>query len=71
MVCIVNEVTEKLEYQPARFFIKRYIRYKYAPKDKEGVVIGQLPERVIDKGIPGAGLLASILTDKSRSGHWP
>lgn len=64
MVCIGKEVTEELECVPARFFIKRYIRYKYVPKNGEGVLIGQLPERVIEKGIPGAGLLASILTDK-------
>ncbi|QCR22340.1 IS66 family transposase [Pontibacter sp. SGAir0037] len=64
MVCIGQEVTEELECEPARFFIRRYIRYKYAAKDKESVVIGQLPERVIDKGIAGAGLLASILVDK-------
>lgn len=64
MVCIGKEVTEELECIPAKFFIKRYIRYKYAPKNKEGVVIGELPERVIEKGIPGAGLLATILVDK-------
>ncbi|TPE43339.1 IS66 family transposase [Pontibacter mangrovi] len=64
MVCIGREVTEELDSEPARFFIRRYVRYKYAPKDKAGVVIGTLPERVIDKGIPGAGLLASILVDK-------
>lgn len=64
MVCIGKEVTEELECEPARFFIKRYIRYKYAAKNGEGVKIGELPERVIDKGIPGAGLLASILVDK-------
>ena len=64
MVCIGKEITEELEAVPARFFIRRYIRYKYAPKNKEGVIIGELPERVIDKGIPGAGLLAIILTDK-------
>lgn len=64
MVCIGKEVTEELECVPARFFIKRYIRFKYAPKNKEGVVIGALPERVIDKGIPGAGLLSTILVDK-------
>ena len=64
MVCIGKEVTEELDYEPARFSIKRYIRYKYAAKNGEGVKIGQLPERVIDKGIPSAGLLASILTDK-------
>ena len=64
MVCIGKEVTEELECVPTKFFIKRYIRYKYAPKNKEGVVIGELPERVIDKGIPGPGLLATILVDK-------
>ncbi len=64
MVCIGKEVTEELECVAARFFIKRYIRFKYAPKNGEGVLIGTLPERVIDKGIPGAGLLATIITDK-------
>lgn len=54
MVCIGKEITEELECQPARFYIKRYIRYKYATKNGEGVVIGELPERVIDKGISGA-----------------
>jgi transposase len=66
MVCIGKEIREELECEPAKFFIRRYIRYKYAPKDKDktGVLIGELPERVIDKGIPGFGLLASILVDK-------
>ncbi|TDE07505.1 IS66 family transposase [Dyadobacter psychrotolerans] len=70
MVCIGKEVTEELDYEPARFLIKRYIRYKYAAKNGEGVKIGHLPERVIDKGIPSAGLLASILTDKYQD-HLP
>lgn len=64
MVCIGKEITEELECEPAKFYIKRYIRYRYAAKNGDGVKIGELPERVIDKGIPGAGLLAMILTDK-------
>ena len=64
MVCIGKEITEELECEPAKFYIKRYIRYKYAAKNGEGVSIAELPERVIDKGIPGAGLLAMILTGK-------
>lgn len=65
-VCIGQEVTDELEHVPARFYIKRYVRYKYAPKDPagDGVRIGELPERVIDKGIPGPGLLAQVLIDK-------
>jgi transposase len=70
MVCIGKEVTEELECEPARFFIRRYIRYKYAAKNGEGIKTGELPERVIDKGIPGAGLLSMILTDKYQD-HLP
>lgn len=64
MVCIGKEITEELECEPARFYIKRYIRYKYTAKNGEGVKMAGLPERVIDKGIPGAGLLAMIRTHK-------
>lgn len=64
MVCIGKEITEELECEPAKFYIKRYIRYKYAAKNGYRVSIAELPERVIDKGIPGASLLAMILTGK-------
>lgn len=70
MICIGKEITEELECEPARFFIKRYIRYKYAGKNGEGIRMGELPERVIDKGIPGPGLLAMILTGKYQD-HLP
>jgi len=64
MVVIGKEITEELECIPARLYIKRYIHFKYAAKDHSSVSIGHLPERVIDKGIPRAGLLATILTEK-------
>ena len=70
MVCIGKEITEELECEPAKFYIKRYIRYKYTPKNGDGVRIGELPERVIERGIPGAGLLAMILTAKYQD-HLP
>ncbi|TYR30786.1 IS66 family transposase [Sphingobacterium phlebotomi] len=70
MVCIGKEITEELECEPAKFYIKRFIRYKYTPKNGDGVRIGELPERVIDRGIPGAGLLAMILTGKYQD-HLP
>jgi len=65
MVCIGQEVTDELELEPARLYIKRYIRHKYAPAGgDESPCIGALPERAIDKGIAGTGLLATILVDK-------
>src|SRR5690606_33972894 len=33
MVCIGKEITEELECEPAKFYINRYIRYKYAAKN--------------------------------------
>ncbi len=64
MVCIGKEITEELECEPTKFYIKRYIRYKYAAKNGDGISIAQLPERVIDKGIAGPSLLAMILEGK-------
>jgi len=59
------EETEKLEYVPASFKIKKYLRYKYACKQCQGnISIGSLPPMAIDKGIPGEGLLAHIITSK-------
>jgi len=62
---IGSEETEKLEYVPASFYIKKYVRYKYACKACEShISIGPLPPMAIDKGIPGEGLLAHIITSK-------
>jgi transposase len=61
---IGEEITEELEYEPGKFYVNRYIRAKYARPDEEGVVIGQLPSRPIEKGIPGPGLLSHILVSK-------
>jgi len=68
---IGEEVTEKLEYKPASFYVKRYVRSKYACKHcQNNVSIGQLPPMIIDKGVPGESLLAHIITCKY-SDHMP
>lgn len=64
MVQIGQEVTDVLEYQPANFYIIRYIRPKYTRKNEEGVVIGQLPARTFEKCMAGNSLLTSIIVDK-------
>lgn len=63
-VKIGEEITEELEVTPAVFFVKKYVRPKYAKPNGQGVVIAELPSRPINKGIPGPGLLATVLTDK-------
>lgn len=61
---IGEEVTEVLDVIPAELYVKRYVRYKYARPNGEGIVTGVLPERVIERGIPSDGLIAQIIIDK-------
>lgn len=63
-VKIGEEVTEVLDLIPAEFYVKRYVRPKYARPNGEGIVIGQLPERVIEKGIPSERVIAQMTLDK-------
>jgi len=60
-----TEVTEKLEFTPACFYVKRYERRKYScPQCHKEIEIAQLPPMAIDKGIAGESLLAHIATSK-------
>ena len=71
-VKIGEEITEELDYLPGYLRINRYIRPKYArPKGEQNtdsqaknIFMAPLPSRVIDKGIPSAGLLAYIMVSK-------
>lgn len=63
-VRIGEEVTEVLEVVPASFYVKRYIRPKYARPNGEGIIIGTLPDRVIEKGIPSESVIAQMTVDK-------
>ena len=83
---IGEEVTEELDWKPAQFIKRLYIRPKYVKrtatasekaaavvveaigalygKEEPGVVIAALPSRLIEKGLPGAGLLAQVVISK-------
>lgn len=64
LVKIGEEITEQLEHEPGKLFVKRFIRPKYAKANGEGILIGTLPSSPIEKGIPGSALLALILIQK-------
>jgi hypothetical protein len=60
-----RDVTEELEMIPAKCFVNRYVRHKYAcPHCQGSVSQGPLPPRPIDKGIPGPGFLADLIASK-------
>ena len=68
MKLIGQEVTETIDYQPGVLLKRRYIRRKYArtqvSAEQSEVLIGQLPERPIPKGIAESGLLAHLMVAK-------
>jgi len=59
-----EEITEVLEYAPGELYVKQYRRIKYARPDNRGILIGELPSRLLPKIIAGESLLAQIVIDK-------
>jgi transposase len=64
--CIGQEVSEQLDYEPARFLRRRTIRKKYVHRARldAAPMIAPLPERLQDRSLPAPGLLAHILVAK-------
>lgn len=59
------EVTEELDFIPAKLIKRQIMRPKLAcPCGEAKVVIAPLPPRLIEKGRPGAGLLAQVVLSK-------
>lgn len=67
MVCIGKEVTDELDYTPAKLHVNRIVRPKYISKEDEKgnqkQVIAEL-NRPLHKCIASAALLSNIYTDK-------
>ena len=62
--CIGHVKSEVLDFIPAQFIVIKELREKLAcPRCEAGVVVAP-SEKVMDKGRPGAGLLAKIVVDK-------
>jgi transposase len=59
-----EDVSEQLEYVPARFKVIRHVRPKYACSCCDHIAQAPAPARPISRGLAGPGLLAHILTAK-------
>ncbi|NBX70045.1 MAG: IS66 family transposase [Proteobacteria bacterium] len=72
LVKIGEEVTSKLAHKPGSYFIKQFIRPKYAyPKREEkGIAIANLPDTLLNRCQADESLLADILV-KKYSDHLP
>lgn len=59
-----EDVSELLEFVPARFKVIRIVRPKLSCADCEHIVQAPAPSRPIDRGLAGPGLLAHVLVSK-------
>ena len=64
--CIGEEVTEMLDYQPAKFFRRQIIRRKFVRRQEPELapVIAPLPESLQQRCIAAPGLLAQVIVSK-------
>jgi transposase len=74
--CIGQEISEKLDYVPAKVKVLQTLRPKYACCDCDAqgngaqIVIAELPSSPIEKGLAAPGLLAAVIVGKY-SDHMP
>ncbi len=61
---IGEEITEILEYNPAKIYVRRIVRPKYTQPSKQSITIAELPSLPLPKSNAGASLLAQIMVDK-------
>jgi transposase len=66
LIKIGEEITSKLAHKPGSYYIKEYIRLKYAmPKgSEEGIIIAELPDSFLPKCRIDESLLADLLVKK-------
>lgn len=69
MSLVGEEKSEVLEYEPARFKVLVYVREVWS-NDTGEIITAPAPDKVIDKGLPGPGLLTQVVVAKYRD-HIP
>lgn len=79
-IVIGEQTSEQLDYHPAKLFVWQHVRLSYAcpsclakaidpvpdgtPEPPALIVTAPKPPQPIDKGLPGSGLLAHVITSK-------
>ncbi|MBC8946327.1 transposase [Xenorhabdus indica] len=61
-----DEITERLEYRPATFIVRRYVCPQYSCAACQGIHAQAQPAHLIENGRPEPGLLAQVVVAKYR-----
>nr|WP_086114297.1 IS66 family transposase [Xenorhabdus beddingii] len=65
-----DEISERLEYRPATFIVRRYVCPQYSCAACQCIHAKSQPAHLIEKGIPEPGLLAQVMVAKYQD-HLP
>jgi transposase len=58
-------LSEQLDFIPAQLYVKQHVRYKYACRCCQSIVVtAEMAEQPIAKGMAGGGIFATLLIDK-------
>ena len=61
----VKRSSEELGRRPARFYVRQYVQVKYAcPRCQDQIVRPPLPDKVFERGLAGADVVAHVLVGK-------
>jgi transposase len=64
LVPMGEDISERLDYEPARFVVHRHIYPKYACRPCERIIAAPVAPAIIERGRPDPGLLAQIAVAK-------
>lgn len=66
LMCIGEDVSRKLAKKPASYFVKEFVRKKYAVvgSSEEGIKTGSLPDSIISRCAVDESVLADVLVKK-------
>lgn len=64
LVQIGEHVSEKLDCEPLKFFVRRDVYPQYACKGCETIVAAPVAPSILDRGLAAPGLLAQVVTAK-------
>jgi transposase len=63
-MAIGEDVSEQLDAEPARFFVRKHIYPTYACRACVTITVAPTPPAIIERGRPAPGLLAQVLVSK-------
>ncbi|QZT37204.1 IS66 family transposase [Halosquirtibacter xylanolyticus] len=61
---IGEEVSERIEFEPGKLYVRRIVRPKYSLPKESGVIVAELPSDIIPRCMAGTSLISQFIVGK-------